>query len=333
VITGIGDILKKFEGLRVLILGDVMVDSYVWGKVSRISPEAPVPVVIQTSTENRMGGAANVALNIKSLGAVPVMCSVIGQDENSKTFRNMARQLGMPEEGLIDSAERTTTTKTRIIAGHQQLLRVDQEVEHYIGEELENKLWQKIQSLINRNDIAAVIFQDYDKGVITPNLIERTITLCNSKNIPTLVDPKKRNFSRYCKATLFKPNFKELTEGLNLEIRKSDFEKIHEAAGELRKKSGFTMVMITLSEQGLLLSGDNGYKVVPAQAREVSDVSGAGDTVIAMASLCLAIGMDAEKMAQLSNLAAGLVIERIGVVPVQKDWLMDYENARNEEHR
>lgn len=329
-ITGIADILKKFEGLRVLILGDVMVDSYIWGKVSRISPEAPVPVVMQTGTENRMGGAANVALNVRSLGAVPVMCSVIGKDENSKVFRNMARESGMPEEGLIDSAERTTTNKTRIIAGQQQLLRVDNEVEHYISEALENELWNKVQSLIERNDIAAVIFQDYDKGVITPYLIEKTIALCNAKNIPTLIDPKRRNFSRYCKATLFKPNFKELTEGLNLDIRKQDFDKIHEAAGELRKKSGFRMVMITLSEQGLLLSSDGGYKVVPTQAHEVCDVSGAGDTVIAMASLCLAIGMEAEQMAKLSNLAAGLVIERIGVVPVQKEWLIDYENARKE---
>jgi rfaE bifunctional protein kinase chain/domain len=319
----ISSLLKQFEGLRVLILGDVMVDSYVWGKVSRISPEAPVPVVMHMETENRPGGAANVALNLKSLGAIPIMCSVIGNDENSRLFRKMISGLGMPDDGLIESPDRITTCKTRIIAGHQQLLRVDHEVEHYISHELENALWQRISALIDEDDIAAVIFQDYDKGVITPNLIEKTISLANEHHIPTLVDPKKRNFSHYHHATLFKPNYKELTEGMNLEIKKSDFRKVHEAARILQLESGFRMVMITLSEQGMLLSMDNEYKVVPTQAREVADVSGAGDTVIAMASLCLAVGMEAYQMARLSNLAAGLVIERIGVVPVEKEWLIN----------
>jgi len=315
-------LLKQFENLRVLILGDVMVDSYVWGKVSRVSPEAPVPVVMHTRTENRLGGAANVALNIKSLGAIPVMCSVIGNDENSRTFKNLIRDAGMPDEGLIVSADRITTNKTRIIAGNQQLLRVDHEVEHYIDGELEIQLWQKIESLINQNDIAAIIFQDYDKGVITPSLIEKTIALGNKKNIPTLVDPKKRNFKFYQHATLFKPNYKELTEGMNLDLRKSDFDKVHQAAQILQKESGFNIVLITLSEQGMLISKDGAYHVVPTHAREISDVSGAGDTVIAMASLCLATGTETHQMARLSNLAAGLVCEKLGVVPVQKDWLI-----------
>jgi rfaE bifunctional protein kinase chain/domain len=315
-------LLEQFENRRVLILGDVMVDSYVWGKVSRISPEAPVPVVMQMHTENRLGGAANVALNIKSLGAVPVMCSVIGKDENGKLFRQIIRKLNMPDEGLVETDSRITTNKTRIIAGNQQLLRVDQEVDQYIGTDLEDRLWVKIQELVNRNDISAIIFQDYDKGVITRNLIERTITLGNARDIPTLVDPKKRNFSYYHHSTLFKPNYKELTEGMNLDIRKSDFEKVHDAARILQKESGFKMVLITLSEQGMLISKDNAYQVVPTHAREISDVSGAGDTVIAMASLCLAAGLDAYQMARLSNLAAGLVCEKVGVVPVEKEWLL-----------
>jgi rfaE bifunctional protein kinase chain/domain len=319
----IGRLLKKFENLRVLIVGDVMLDSYVWGRVSRISPEAPVPVVMHSHAENRLGGAANVALNVHSLGAVPVMCSVIGADESGQLFRNLIRQLGIPEDGLLESTSRATTTKTRIFAGHQQLLRVDREVDEYIDEELENNLWQRIQSLVNQNNVAAIIFQDYDKGVITPGLIEKITSLGKNRSIPTLVDPKKRNFSFYRNATLFKPNFKELTEGLNLGLNRHDFEGVNAAAQKLKHNAGFDMVMITLSEQGMLISRGDDYKVVPTHARDVADVSGAGDTVIAMASLCLAAGLDAYQMAKLANVAAGLVCERVGVVPVEKEWLLN----------
>lgn len=300
-----------------------MLDSYVWGKVNRISPEAPVPVVTQISTENRLGGAANVALNIKSLGGVPVMCSVIGNDENSRQFRKLVKLLGMPEDGLIGSDQRLTTNKVRIIAGNQQLLRVDSEMDNYIEDQIENALWGRIQALINQYPIAAIIFQDYDKGVITRGLIEKTIDLANKRNIPTLVDPKKRNFCYYRDATLFKPNYKELTEGMNLDFEKSEFEKVHEAAQVLQDKSGFDIVLVTLSEHGMLISKDGEYNVVPTHAREIADVSGAGDTVIAMASLCLATGVDPYSMAKLSNLAAGLVCERVGVVPVEKEWILN----------
>ena len=326
--TGISNVLKKFEDLKVMILGDVMVDSYVWGKVSRISPEAPVPVIMHTHTENRLGGAANVALNVKSLGAVPVICSVIGRDENSKIFKELISRQGMPKEGLIESAERTTTCKTRIIAGHQHLLRVDHEMDHYIDENLENALWQRIQVLVNQNNISAIVFQDYDKGVITPGLIEKVISLGGGWNIPTLVDPKKRNFEHYRNASLFKPNFKELTEGMHLDIRKNDFEGVQAAAKKLQDQSGFKIVMITLSEQGMLLSLGDEYQVVPTHALDVADVSGAGDTVIAMASLCLAAGLDPYEMARLANLAAGLVCEKVGVVPVEKEWLLNAEFSR-----
>jgi rfaE bifunctional protein kinase chain/domain len=317
--------VKSFDNLRVLIIGDVMVDAYVWGKVSRISPEAPVPVLMCEHTENRPGGAANVALNVKSLGAVPVMCSVIGKDENSQVFRQMIQKLGMPDEGFITSPERITTCKTRIMAGHQQLLRVDQEDDHYINKELENALWQRILALVNQSNISAIVFQDYDKGVITPGLIEKVISLASQWKIPTLVDPKSRNFKHYKNATLFKPNFKEFTEGMQLELKKTDFEAIHDAACRLQKQSGFYMVLITLSEHGMLISMEGGYKVVPTQARGVADVSGAGDTVIAVASLCLATGIDPYQMAHLANRAAGRVCEKAGVIPVEREWLWEEE--------
>jgi rfaE bifunctional protein kinase chain/domain len=322
--TFLSGLLKKFESYRVLIVGDVMVDSYIWGKVSRISPEAPVPVVMHTHTENRLGGAANVALNVHSLGAIPILCSVIGTDENGQIFKDLIRKLEIPDVGLIESDIRITTNKTRIFSGHQQLLRVDQEDDQYIGEELENALWQRIQAIINQNTIAAIIFQDYDKGVITPGLIEKVISLGNNLNIPTLIDPKKRNFGHYSNATLFKPNFIELTEGMNLKIKKNDFDGVHDAARILQKNAGFGMVMITLSEYGMLISKGNECRVVPTQARDVADVSGAGDTVIGIASLCLAAGLNAYETAKLANLAAGLVCEKVGVVPIEKEWLLHF---------
>jgi rfaE bifunctional protein kinase chain/domain len=320
----IREILGKFEGIKILIVGDVMLDSYVWGKVTRVSPEAPVPVVKHTLTENRLGGAGNVALNISSLGAIPVMCSVIGNDESGHEFRKLMTQWNMPDQGIVDSDKRITTNKTRIIAGHQQLLRVDREIDGYIDEDLENVLWQRIHALLNTDKIAAIIFQDYDKGVITPRLIEKVIELGNRLKIPTLVDPKKRNFQHYRNATLFKPNFKELTEGMNLDIEKTNYQGVHTAALKLQEQAGFGMVMITLSEHGMLISKGQEYKVVPTQARDVADVSGAGDTVIAMASLCMSIGMEPGDMAELTNLAAGLVCEKVGVVPVEKEWLMQH---------
>jgi D-glycero-beta-D-manno-heptose-7-phosphate kinase len=322
--SSIPDLLQKFQGMNVLVVGDVMLDSYVWGRVSGISPEAPVPVLKHGTSENRLGGAANVALNVHSLGAVPIMCSVIGTDENGREFRALVRKSGLSEEGLVEASHRTTTNKTRIFAGHQQLLRMDKEVDGYIDPALEELLWKKIQLLIKNEDIKAIVFQDYDKGVITPGLIEKIIALGNERKIPTLVDPKKRNFARYRNATLFKPNFKELCEGLNLEIDRANFDAVHEAAQKLKDQAGFEMVMITLSEHGMLISRGSDYKVIPTQARDVADVSGAGDTVIAMASLCLALGMDAYEMAALANLAAGLVCERVGVVPVEKEWLINF---------
>jgi rfaE bifunctional protein kinase chain/domain len=233
----------------------------------------------------------------------------------------------MPDDGLIGSDQRLTTNKVRIIAGNQQLLRVDSEMDNYIEAPVEKALWERIQALINEYPVAAVIFQDYDKGVITRGLIDQTIDLCSKRKIATMVDPKKRNFSYYKNATVFKPNFKELTEGLNFYFEKSDFDKVHEAARILQDKSGFDVVLVTLSEHGMLISKDGEYQIVPTRAREIADVSGAGDTVIAMASLCLAAGVEPFRMARVSNLAAGLVCEKVGVVPVEKEWLLqaDFE--------
>ena len=319
----INELLDTFRNFKVLVVGDVMVDTYLWGYVTRISPEAPVPVVMQTRTENRLGGASNVALNIHSLGATPIICTVVGEDEAGVIFKTMTIRQGMTSQGIIKSPVRMTTVKTRVVAGHQQLLRIDNEADEYLDKDLNHQLWMRIHDIVASQDVHAIVFQDYDKGVITPGLIEKTIQLANEKKIPTLIDPKSRNFHNYRGATLFKPNFKELTEGLHLQIPKNNFEAIHNAAKQLIEEAGFTYIMTTLSEHGILISDGKTYHVVSSDVRDVADVSGAGDTVIAMASLCLAAGIDALTLARLSNIAAGLVCEKVGVVPVQREWLIN----------
>jgi rfaE bifunctional protein kinase chain/domain len=318
----IQEVLEGFSKLKILIIGDVMVDSYIWGHVSRISPEAPVPVVAQSNSEYRMGGAANVARNVKSLGAEPVLCSVIGKESKGDLFLRLLSEEGLTDKGILRTNNRITSVKTRIISGSQHLLRVDHEIDDYIDMQEELLLFSKVESITAEDGIDAIIFQDYDKGVITPFLIEKIISLAAEKKIPTLVDPKKRNFTHYKNATLFKPNFKELIDGLNIHVDKEDFDSIFHAAKLLHENASFELVMITLSELGILISDNSSYHVIPAEVRDIADVSGAGDTVIGMAALCLASGFSPRQTAILSNFAGGIVCEKVGVVPIEKELLI-----------
>lgn len=310
-----------FDNLTALIIGDVMVDAYFWGNINRISPEAPVPVVEVARKENRLGGAANVALNIQALGATPLLCSVIGQDEHGTGFRQLLEKRGMPNEGIVQVESRPTTVKTRIIGGNQQVLRVDEEVTHDLSDAHAQSMLDRIRSLVESRKVDVIIFEDYDKGVITPWLIAEVVHLANQHNIPTTVDPKKRNFGAYAGTTLFKPNLKELREGLNVDIS-TDEDSIAEAVAVLREDFELGQVLVTLSEKGAYVSSDEFSGIIPAHVRTVSDVSGAGDTVISMASLCLALGLASKHVAMLSNLAGGQVVERVGVVPVNKEQLL-----------
>ena len=321
--TDLASVIDSFSKHRVMIIGDVMIDSYLWGKVERISPEAPVPVVTGTKEENRLGGAANVALNIQSLGATPILCSVIGKDESAKTFYNLLTIQKITNKGIIEDPDRITTVKTRVISQHQHLLRVDRETDKPLSTEMETKFINHILSVLAENNINAIIFEDYDKGSITPNVIKAVVDEANKKNIPTLVDPKKRNFGAYDNVTLFKPNFKELVEGLKVEASKTDPKSLHDAASSLHKNKGISLVMITLSEAGVYISNSKEYKVIPAHIRDISDVSGAGDTVISVASLCLASGLDPFTTAAIAIMAGGLVCEKIGVVPIEKEKLKE----------
>ncbi|WP_461639918.1 bifunctional heptose 7-phosphate kinase/heptose 1-phosphate adenyltransferase [Labilibaculum euxinus] len=315
-------IFESFSKLNVLVIGDVMVDAYVWGKVDRISPEAPVPIVSCVKRESRLGGAANVALNIKSLGASPILCSVIGEDEKGKEFLNLLTEIEEEQYGIVISNKRKTTVKTRFISNNQHLIRVDEEDTHELADEIEAEFIDHIKSLIEKHEIHAIIFEDYDKGVITKNLIDEIVHLANSKAIPVAVDPKKRHYNDYKNVSLFKPNFKEFVEGSNLLLEKGDIHGLFDEAKKFQNEMGIKKLFITLSELGVFISNEKTYEHIPAVVRQIADVSGAGDTVISVAALCLATGMNARQIAAISNLAGGIVCEIPVVVPINKDQLL-----------
>jgi rfaE bifunctional protein kinase chain/domain len=293
-----------------------MIDSYLWGDVSRISPEAPVPVVECKKREHRLGGAANVALNVKSLGANPILCAVTGNDDKAAIVSDLMIQNQLDTSGIIADPERITTIKFRVIASGQHIVRVDEENTHNLSPQAEKCFIENIKHIAKEKHINAVIFEDYDKGTITPRVISEITEFCISKNIPTLTDPKKRNFTNYRKITLYKPNFKELTEGMKIDIRKTDFPGIFELCKKFIEQTGHQFILTTLSELGMMICSRDFYHHIPAEKRDISDVSGAGDTVVAVASVCLAGGLDAKLLTQISNLAGGLVCEKVGVVPV-----------------
>lgn len=317
--TGIFD---KFNSLNILIIGDVMIDSYVWGKIDRVSPEAPVPVVQVTKKENRLGGAANVALNVQSLGANPIICAIIGNDAEGGDLLSLLERAQLSSEGIISTEGRLTTVKTRIIAHNHHVVRVDAETDTNISEDLSRLVQAKIAGIIIEKNIDAIIFEDYDKGLISEELIAFTVTLANQKGIVTAVDPKKRNFHFYKDVSLFKPNLKELKEGLKTDIDPVSMTQLEAAVDQIKTKLNAKNVMLTLSEHGVFISTGKGQKLIPAHVRSIADVSGAGDTVIATAALCLASGLDEFRTAAVANLAGGLVCEHVGVVPIDKEQLL-----------
>jgi rfaE bifunctional protein kinase chain/domain len=319
-------VFEAFRNLKVLIVGDVMVDSYLWGKVERISPEAPVPVVAVKSRSNRLGGAANVALNIQALGAIPLLCSVIGDDVKGNEFIELLKNEKLSTEGIIQSSDRITTTKHRVIGNKTQLLRVDEEKTDELILEDERNLRERVFTILEKDDIDVIIFQDYDKGVITKHLIKKIVERANHLSIPVAVDPKKKHFVDYRNIALFKPNIKELREGLNMEISLDNAWEIENAANVIHREQEVKMVFTTLSEGGVFFSSlEPGMEIqraiIPAHVRNIADVSGAGDTVISVAALCLASGMAPKDIAAIANLAGGIVCEEVGVVPVKLEKL------------
>jgi rfaE bifunctional protein kinase chain/domain len=326
----ISHLFLGFNDKKIIIIGDVMIDSYLWGSVDRISPEAPVPIVAVEKRENRLGGAANVGLNIKSLGATPYLCSVIGNDLKGNEYIQLMNECDLPLDGIIQSNKRITTTKFRVIGNNTQMLRVDEEINTNLEKDEQSQLLNKITELINDKNIDAIIFQDYDKGVIDERLISSVVEIANKKEIPVVVDPKKRNFLSYKNVSMFKPNLKEIKEGLNINFDVSNREETENAVSKLQEVLNAKIVLNTLSEYGIFVrwKEENEFKseIIGAHLRNIADVSGAGDTVISVASLCLASNTNITNMAAISNLAGGLVCEEVGVVPIDKNKLQDEVN-------
>lgn len=313
-------LFEQFAGKKIAVVGDVMLDAYLRGGVHRVSPEAPVPIVSLEKEEDRLGGAANVALNLVALGAEAIICSVIGNDRDGNRLIEIMEDQGISAEGIVQSVDRKTTVKTRVIGNNQQLLRIDSEQTDDINETEQQLIVERIELLI-KSGIDALIFEDYNKGVLTENVIQQLITICTKNEILTTVDPKKKNFLAYQGVTLFKPNLKELKEGLDVQFSmhdKVDFEAaVNQLEGRLKNKITF----ITLSELGVFIKDAVDKKYVPAHVRNISDVSGAGDTVISVATLCLTIGLPIQEIAEIANLAGGLVCEKSGVVSIELEQL------------
>lgn len=314
------DYVNNFQNLKIAIVGDVMLDSYITGTVKRISPEAPVPVLNVRSEFFRFGGAANVAYNIHKLGAKPLLFGVIGNDNNGSTFISLLEQSGMSPKYLYIDSKRPTTTKTRVIAHTQQLVRIDNEISDEISEKAQKSIITNFEKCID--DIDAVILQDYNKGVLTKDLIHSIIEIANKNNKIITVDPKFKNFFEYQNVTLMKPNRKETEDALGITIENED--DLKNAGYEILNRLNAQYVLITLSEEGAaIFDREKKFSKIPTKARKVSDVSGAGDTVISTLTCTLAVGSSIFEAAYLGNLAGGIVCEQVGVVPIEKDILIN----------
>jgi rfaE bifunctional protein kinase chain/domain len=311
---------NAFNGLRIAIVGDMMLDCYFRGEVKRISPEAPVPVLEVENEFYRFGGAANVALNILKLGGIPYPIGVIGNDNDGRIFISLANESKINLSGLIIDESRPTTAKTRVIAHNQHVVRIDKESKEYLSAEVQGKLAKFVEDNIGNLD--AIILQDYNKGVLTPSLIEKIISLANEKNILITVDPKFNNFFLFKNVTVIKPNRKEAEDVLGMKLRNDD--DIIKAGMKILEKTNAANVVLTLSEEGIaVLEKNKPIKRMPTVAQIVADVSGAGDTVISTLTMALAAKADIMEASYLANYAGGIVCEEVGIIPIELDKLFD----------
>jgi len=311
---------SKFNGLKIAVIGDMMLDCYFWGDVKRISPEAPVPVVEIENEFYRFGGAANVALNISTLGGVPVPVGIIGYDSYGSIFTSLVKETKISAKGILIDDSRPTTAKTRVIAQDQHVVRIDKESKEYLDQKTEARILAFIKRNIDSLD--GIILQDYNKGVLTPSLIKNVIELANKKNKLITVDPKFNNFFEYKNVTVFKPNRKEAGDALGVRI-KTD-EEVIKAGNMLLEKLNAKYVLLTLGEGGIaVFEKGSSVKRMPTKARKVADVSGAGDTVISTLTMALAAGAGIMEASYLANYAGGLVCEEVGIIPIDRDKLFN----------
>ena len=315
------ELVEDFKNKRILVLGDVMIDAYLRGNVNRVSPEAPVPIVSLQKEEERLGGAANVAINLVAMGASAVICSVIGNDRSGKKMIELLESNSISADGVVLSDNRETTVKTRVIGNNQHLIRIDSEQTNDIDSTEELQLIEKVKQLLEKG-VDAIIFEDYNKGVLTVKVIEAVIELSKQFNVPTTVDPKNKNFFAYKNVTLFKPNLKELKEGVGMTFKFEQNELFEEAVSKLEENLNNKISFVTLSEHGVFIKDADKKHYIPAHIRNIADVSGAGDTVISVATLCLTVGLPIHLIAEIANLAGGLVCEKSGVVSIDIDQLI-----------
>ncbi|MGN6530496.1 MAG: bifunctional heptose 7-phosphate kinase/heptose 1-phosphate adenyltransferase [Ginsengibacter sp.] len=318
----IDQLFSQFSKMKVAVIGDVMLDTYWWGNVERISPEAPVPVVAVSKREQRIGGAGNVALNVQALGASVSLLTILGDDEDGIQLKKLLQEKDIDTRFILESKKRITTNKIRIISRNQQMMRLDAEIVYDIDDSDEEKLQNQIEKFILTEKPDVVIFEDYNKGILTKNIIANTISFCIKNNVTTAVDPKRKNFFCYQNATLFKPNLNEAITGLNLLPEEISPELLSDIHSQLKQKLDHDISLITLSEKGIFYQEANNKNILPSHRRNIADVSGAGDTVIAVASLIYAATKDIGLAAKIANIAGGIVCEEVGTVAINKEKLL-----------
>lgn len=321
-IDTIQSLFKSFSSLKVGVIGDVMLDTYMWGEVERISPEAPVPIVTLKKKEQRIGGAGNVALNLQSLGAKPYILSVIGEDDDSKRLVQLFGDNNINTEYCKKSISRITTNKTRIISRNQHMLRLDGEMTNDLNSADEEHFIELFKSFIDKEKPHIVVLEDYNKGVLTEAVIRIVISICKQENIITAVDPKRKNFFEYKDVTIFKPNLKEVKDALNILFTDVNLHLLQDIHTELSHVLHHNISFITLSEKGVFFQNHQESAMLPSHLRNIADVSGAGDTVIAVAALVYTATKNVRLMAEVANIAGGLVCEEVGTVAIDKDKLL-----------
>ena len=311
-------IFSHLYNKKILVIGDIMIDEYLWGSVSRLSPEAPVPVVDVESESLRFGGAANVALNLKTLGCIPIIIGLIGKDEMADRFLELMARYSLKNNGIIQDETRPTTIKTRIIGDNQHIARVDREKIKYVEGKLAEEVKEKISSHIDESD--AIILQDYNKGVLAKEIIRFAISLANEQNKISAVDPKFLNFLEFKESTVFKPNIRETAQALTCSVQTEN--EVMFAGNKLLELMNVKNVLLTLGSKGMaLFESDGTYSYVHTKSKNVADVSGAGDTVISAMTAAMVGGANVREAASIANYAAGIVCEEVGIVPIQVDKL------------
>ena len=311
-------LLTNLRGMEIAVVGDVMLDRYFWGSVHRVSPEAPVPVVDIDNESFHLGGAANVATNLIGLGATPLLCGVVGNDASGKLLRELAATSGLDASGIVIEHGRPTTVKTRVIGNNQQIVRLDRETRDIVNAGV---ITDVMSALRSRPHLHGIVLEDYDKGLLSPTLISTVIAFAAEQKIPVFVDPKRRHFFDFTACTLFKPNRSEASEALSMPLKTKD--EVLTAGRLLLEQLQCDTVLITLGSEGMMLFERNGdVSSVHTRAKNVADVSGAGDTVIATLCAMVASGASMREAAALANVAAGCVVAEPGIIAITADRLL-----------